>query len=331
MSRLFALLAVVLALDVVAQEATLQLGNEAWPPFVLEGDEQGTAEAIVCQALAQAGFGCELNYGAWENMLGEAEAGELDGIAAIWFTPERGRSLVFSSPYLTNRLVPVTVAGGPSIRQVSDLADRRVALESGVAYGDELLAAQGNFTVIPVQGAESALEALREQEAEVAIVDELFARELLGSADNRDLVIGDVALAYRELHFAVSRSNPQAQQIVAGFNQAYQVMLRDGTINQILDMDWVATDLGADGVMDFIHRGGGLDPAAGDSDGGGSVYALGQSEYSQIRDAEFVGSNARFLADDEIHETPEAAMDALETGKRCYYDSFSARIVCNNR
>ncbi len=331
MSRLFALLAVVLALDVTAQEGTLQLGNEVWPPFVLEGEEQGTAEAIVCEALAQAGFGCELNYGAWENMLNAAEAGELDGIAAIWFTPERGNSLIFSSPYLTNRLVPVTVAGGPSIRQVSDLAGRRVALEVGVAYGEELLAAQDSFTVISVQGAESALEALRRQEAEIAVVDELFARELLDAGDSRDLVIGDVALAYRELHFAVSRGNPRAREIVAGFNQAYQVMLREGTINRILDMDWVATDLGADGVMDFIHRGGGLDPAAGAADGGGSVYALGQAEYSQIRDPGFVGSNARYLADDEIYETPEAAMDALATEKRCYYDSLSARIVCNRR
>lgn len=331
MSRLFALLPVVLAFNVTAQAQTLQLGNEPWPPFVLEGEQQGTAEAIVCEALDQAGFSCAMNYGSWEEMLASAKAGELDGIAAIWFTPKRGQDLVFSSPYLTNRLVPVTVVGGPTIRQIADLKGRQVALEEDVAYGEALLAARDSFTVIPVRGAENALQALREQKAEVAIVDELFARELLDSADHRDLLIGDVALAYRELHFAVSRGNPQAQQIVAEFNQAYGIMLRDGTVNEILDMDWVATDLGADGVMDFIHRGGGIDPAAGDTDGGGSVYALGQSEYSQIRDPDFVGSNARFLADDQVHETPEAAMNALDTGKRCQYDSLSARIVCARR
>lgn len=322
---------VVLAFGVAAQENTLQLGNEPWPPFVLEGEDQGTAEQIVCEALMQAGFGCALNYGAWEDMLSAAETGELDGIAAVWFTPERGKSLVFSSPYLTNRLVPVTAVGGPAIRQVSDLAERRVALEVDVAYGDTLLAAKESFTVVPVRGAENALEALRQQEAEVAIVDELFARELLDSPDHRDLVIGDVALAYRELHFAVSRTNPQAEKIVAGFNQAYRVMLRDGTVNQILDMDWVATDLGADGVMDFIHRGGGLDPQAGDAAGGGSVYALGQDEYAQIRDPEFSGSNVRYLADDQAYETPEAAMNALDTGRRCRFDRFTAHMICERR
>ncbi len=330
MNRCFALVCLVLAVSGAAQAQTLQLGNEPWPPFVLEGTKQGTAEAIVCEALSQSGYTCAMNYGSWESMLAEAEAGELDGIAAIWFTPDRGRELVFSAPYLTNRLVPVTAAGGPAIRQVADLKGRRVALEVDVAYGEELLAAQDSFTVVPVRGSDGALEALRQQEAEVAIVDELFARELLESDENRDLVIGDVALAYRELHFAVSRANPLAQQIVAGFNQAYTVMLRDGMVNQILDMDWVATDLGADGVMDFIYRGG-LDPVGIDADPSGSVYALGQDEYNQIRDPDFIGSNAQYLSDDQVHETPEAAMNALDTGKRCQYDSLSAQIVCSRR
>lgn len=313
-----------------AQAETLQLGNEPWPPFVLEGEARGTAEAIVCEALERAGHGCAMNYDGWEATLAAARAGELDGIAAAWYTVERGRDLQFSASYLTNRLVPVTRTGDPAVQDIADLDGKKVALEVGVAYGEALLAARERFEVVDVRGADAALAALRDGQAEVAIVDELFVLDALGEGA-ADLAIGDVALAYRELHFAVARSHPSSGQIIADFNTAYRNMVRDGTVNRILEVDWLATDLGSDGVMDFIHRGGGLEAAVADVATRDSVYALGQDEYETIRDPGFVGSNANYLADDQAYQTPEAAMKALDTGKRCSYDSQTAQIVCKGR
>lgn len=313
---------------------TLMLGNEPWPPFVIEGNEAGTAEAIVCEALARGGHDCDVRYAPWPETLAAAESGELDGIAAAWYTVERGRTLQFSQSYLTNRLVPVTLSGAAGVNSLADLAGLRVALEGAVAYGDALLAARETFTVVEVQGADDALAALRDGRADVAIVDELYARDALaGAADtgSTPLAPGDVALAFRELHFAVSRERGDAGQIIADFNRAYQSMLRDGTVNRILGLEWLATDLESDGVMDFIHRGGGLQAAVSDVASGESVYALGQDEYDAIRDPGFQGSNANYLADDEAYQTPEAAMKSLESGNRCRYDSRTARMICSGR
>ncbi|MEM1411996.1 MAG: transporter substrate-binding domain-containing protein [Pseudomonadota bacterium] len=322
--------ALTTGLSTGARAETLQLGNEPWPPFVLAGDARGTAEAIVCEALERADYTCTMNHDGWEATLAAARTGELDGIAAAWYTVDRGRDLKFSTAYLTNRLVPVTLKDGPSIQEIGDLHDQRVALEVDVAYGEALLAARSAFDVVDVRGADAALEALRQGEADVAVVDELFVRDALGDdAEASGLSIGEVALAYRELHFAVSRSHPQAGQILADFNLSYREMVRDGTVNRILDMEWLATDLGSDGVMDFIHRGGGLNAAVADVASRESVYALGQDEYEAIRDPGFQGSNANFLSDDKAYETPEAAMQALDSGRRCSYDSLTARIVCN--
>ena len=310
---------------------TLILGNEPWPPFIIEGDEAGTAEAIVCEALARGGHDCDVRYASWPETLEAAQAGELDGIAAAWYTVERGRTLQFSQSYLTNRLIPVTRSGGVAIRNLKDLAEQRVALEVSVAYGDALLAARETFTVVDVRGADDALAALRDGRADVAIVDELYVRDALDSSSDNDLVPGNVALAFRELHFAVSRERADAGQVVADFNQAYQSMLRDGTVNRILDLEWLATDLESDGVMDFIHRGGGLQAAVSDVASSESVYALGQDEYNAIRDPGFQGSNVNYLADDQAYQTPEAAMKSLESGKRCRYDSRTAHMVCSGR
>lgn len=328
MHRISCLILALAATSAASAEA-LKLGNEPWPPFVIEGEAQGTAEAIVCEALSRNGHDCTMSYGDWPETLAAARAGELDGIAAAWYSADRGRDLLFSSAYLTNRLVPVTPAGANPVAGLGDLAGQRVALESAFAYGEALLAAREGFTVVEVKGGDRALAALRSGEADVAVVDELFAEEALDGAD--DLVVGDVALAFRELHFAMSRAHPQAQAVVADFNAAYQAMLRDGTVNRILDMEWVATDLGADGVMDFIHRGGGLEAAVADVASSERVYALGQDDFDQIRDAGFQGSNVNFLADEVSYETPEAAMQALDSGRRCSYDNATARIVCSRR
>lgn len=309
----------------------LKLGNEPWPPFVLEGEERGTAEAIVCEALGRSGYECALSHGDWATTLAAAEAGALDAIAAAWFTPERGRLLHFSAPYLTNRLIPVTLAGGPKVERIGDLAGKRVALEVGVAYGETLLTAREGFETVDVRGGEAALAALRDGRADVAVLDELFVLEALRDDAGARFSSGEVALAFRELHFAVSRTRPDAQAIVADFNRAYQAMVRDGMVNRILGLEWLATDLEADGVMDFIHRGGGLDAAVADVATRDRVYALGQDEFDAIRDPGFQGSNARFLANDTAYETPEAAMRALESDRRCRYDSRTATIVCTGR
>ena len=331
MNRFLFCLVLTLLVPGTAAAETVRLGNEPWPPFVLEGEEKGTAEAIVCEALARGGHDCTMRYDDWEATLVAAEAGELDGIAAAWFTPERGQALLFSAAYLTNRLVPVTRDGGPVIRDVEDLEGRTVALEVAVAYGEALLSARDRFTSVDVRGSNEALSALRDGRAEVAVVDELFVRDALDDGDAEGLVIGNVALAFRELHFAMSRAHPAAQGIVADFNRAYQEMLRDGTVNRILDLEWLATDLESDGVMEFIHRGGGLDAAVAEAAAGGSVYALDQDDYQAIRDPGFTGSNANYLSGDQSYETPEAAMQAIEPGRRCSYDSGAARIVCTRR
>jgi ABC-type amino acid transport substrate-binding protein len=317
------------AAPVTTAADTLVLGNEPWPPFIIEGGEAGTAEAIVCEALARGGHDCDLRYAPWPETLAAAQAGELDGIAAAWYTVDRGRTLQFSQSYLTNRLIPVTSAGADEVRSLADLAGKRVALEVAVAYGDALLAAQQTFTVVDVRGADDAMAALRDGRAEVAIVDELYVRDATTRDD--DFTPGDVALAFRELHFAVSRERADAGQIIADFNQAYQSMLRDGTVNRILDLEWLATDLESDGVMDFIHRGGGLQAAVAGVASSESVYALGQDEYDAIRDPGFQGSNVNYLADDQAYQTPEAAMKSLDAGKRCRYDSRTAHMICSGR
>ncbi len=325
MKALFCSILLMVATPLLAERETVALGNEPWPPYVLAGDDEGTAELIVCEALDRAGWDCDIKLDEWDNTLQLASAGELDGIAAVWHTPQRAKSLLYSRPYLTNRLVPVYSSGLElNIQEVGDLKGLRVVTEIQVAYGEEIMAALESLSVEQVRGVENALRAVQSDKADVALIDELSARDLLKKPAFKDLVTGQRALAYRELYFAVSKKHPKGAEIITSFNESYQSMLKDGSVNRILDIDWVVTDLKFDGIPDFIHRGGSeLD--AGTS---GAVYPVGQKDYQMISQPGFTGSNANFQVTDAEHDPTGGSKSSFTLKKKCYYDNRTARIVC---
>jgi len=311
----------------LAQRQAVTLGNEPWPPYVLSGEERGIAEKIVCEALERAGWECAVKRGEWAETLQMASDGSLDGIAALWYTHERAESLRFSTPYLTNRLLPVFKSdAGLMITGLQDLASLRIVMVEGFAYGEEIDNALVGLSVTRVRGFEDALNAVQNDEADVALIDELAARGYLDQHQNNNLAIGQTAMSYRELHFAVSRKHPRQPEIIKAFHEAYISMLKDGSINRILDLDWVVTDLKGDGTPDFIYRTG-ENPA--ESELFDTVYPINQQVYQMINRPGYTGANANFAGNEMAREDFKAATDAeLKPKKTCHYDNLSGRVIC---
>ena len=311
----------------LAQDQTLTLGNEPWPPYVLSGEKKGTAERIVCEALERAGWGCTVERGGWVEILQQASDGELDGIAALWHTEKRAASLRYSAPYLTNRLLPVVRKdSGLVINSLEELTEQRIAIVEKFAYGEAVENALATLMVTTVSSFENALGAVQSGEVDVALVDELAAREYVGQPGNSNLSMGQTALSFRELYFAVSRKHPQSSAIIGAFNKAYISMLKDGTINRILDIDWVVIDLKLDGIPDFIHRGGGYATESVTFD---TVYPVSQKGYQMIHEPGFTGANANFTVSDQMRDEFGAGTGTgFKQKKPCHYDSFSGRVVC---
>ncbi|MCY4597979.1 MAG: transporter substrate-binding domain-containing protein [Bryobacterales bacterium] len=63
-------------------------------------------------------------------------SGDFSGSAAFWKDTERERVLLYSQPYLENRLILVGRQGSDvSANSLADLAGKRIALVAGYAYG----------------------------------------------------------------------------------------------------------------------------------------------------------------------------------------------------
>ncbi len=325
------LIALSLATAVEAKDPLL-LSNDTWPPFILEGNEQGTAEKLVCQALSLQGWPCKVEVKDWEIVLQEARIGSIDGIAAAWRNPDREQYLVFSEPYLSNRIIPVVHSRSDvTIARASDLAGLRVALVTDYAYGDTIEGLKADFTVVKARNSLDALKAVSSGKADTALVDELVARDKLDTPVMENLTMINMVLAFRDLHFAVSRQNPQAEEIIGDFQRGYKQMLADGTVNEILNVDWLATDFGQSGKLNVVMRSGvSLDELAAPSNDG-EVFALEASEYDLLQQRDMDPNRVNYQVDGKSYSNLQSALDDV-FGKDtpCKHKNYTSQFDCTD-
>ncbi len=309
----------------------LILSNDVWPPFIIKGSKQGTAEMLVCQALERSGWTCTVKVNDWEAVLDEARIGAIDGIAAAWKNPERETYLLFSEPYLTNRIVPVINDASPvDVKTLADLAGRRVALVSDYAYGDEITAILPRIQLVSANTSLNAIREVRTGKADVALIDELVAREEEYEALMSGLTALDTVLAYRDLHLAISKQHPDAEVIIEDFQRGYKLMLADGSVNEILNVDWLATDFGQSGDINVVMRSDVSLDELSDPSAEGSVYALETSEYQAIRQRDYDPNRANYQLSGKSYSSLQSALDdAFGKDTVCKHKNYTSQFDCS--
>ena len=241
-----------------AEPPTLRLGSDEWPPFTGSPGTERAALDLVHGALDRAGVAAETTISDWKAVETAIRRGELDGSAAIWRSERREKDLLFSEPYLENRLVLIGRSGSDvSARRLTELAGKRVAAVANYAYGDSIEHAVG-VLFVGTDNDQDSLDRLRAGDVEFMLVDELVVRHLLDFQPEeveRHLEVGLNPLARRTLHFAVRRDVPGAEGIIAAFNTEIRRMLGDGSYARILQVGWVRVDMDGDGLYELVPYG----------------------------------------------------------------------------
>ncbi len=255
-----------------ADEPELLLASDIWPPFTDQDDKHRIAIEIVHTALERAGIQAATTVVDWKDVERGIQRGSFDGSAAMWRSIQRERELLFSDPYLENRLVLIGRKGTDvKATQISDLGGKRVAVVGHYAYGEEIDSAQGVFFVSGRNDQEN-LDKLLTGDVDYMLADELVARYLLTYQPEEaaaKLEIGTTPLARRTLHFVLRRNMVGAAQIIGAFNREIRSMLADGTFAEILQLGWIQVDIDGDGRDEVVALGDrvGLAPP-------GSVYDI---------------------------------------------------------
>jgi ABC-type amino acid transport substrate-binding protein len=256
-------LGLVMALMVLAPAASaqtpapLRLVSTAWPPFTNASGQTRLALDLVDEALKRIDLRADTVIVEESTFTTALVAGEFDGSAAAWRDAERERVLVFSEPYLENRLMLVGRRGSDvSAASLAALAGKRVVVVGGYSYGDDVAAGSGPV-VVRSRGEEDSLTRLLAGEADYTLMDELVVQYLLahhGDQVRTRLQVGSRPLIIRPLHLAIRRSRPDAESIVKRFNSELRRLIVDRTYHRLLQVDWIQADVDGDGRKELIFR-----------------------------------------------------------------------------
>jgi polar amino acid transport system substrate-binding protein len=252
---LLAAAAVSVAVSLSAQTGPLLLVSTAWPPFTNAPGQPRFALDLVEAALARIGVSSKTTIVSAAQFTPSLLTGPFDGSAAAWKDPERERVLLFSQPFLENRLVLIARRGGDvSATVLAALKGKRVAIVEGYAYGD-VVDSNGGPTFVRSRSEEDSLSRLLNGSVDYTLMDELVVQYIVQNYPKESgakLQIGSTALLIRDLYFALRRSRPDAESIISRFNAQLTGMIADRTYHRLLHVDWIRADINGDGIAEYV-------------------------------------------------------------------------------
>ncbi|MGI9547368.1 MAG: substrate-binding periplasmic protein [Flavobacteriaceae bacterium] len=255
------LLTKVLLLSVIcvaAQKNSLHLASDVWPPFSDRNGEKAFALEVVKEALRRGNISANTSIVSFEEVLDGLNSASYDGSATLWKTEDRESYLLYSAPYLENRLVLVGRVGSDvSFDSLDELQNKRVSVVSDYAYGSSIYTIPG-VVILPGNSDQQNLEFLLEGKTDYMLVDELLIKYLLEYQHQevkKYLSVGTKAIMVQPLYMAILKKTPNAAGIISGFNDQISEMMADGTYNEILELNWIQYDVDGDGVLELVMNG----------------------------------------------------------------------------
>ncbi len=279
---------------------SLRLVTTTWPPFSGAQGKPRFALDLVDAALERMGIGADMVVMDEERLSSVLLTGGFDGSATAWRNEAREAAMIYSRPYLENRLILVGRAGSDvSAASLAGLAGTSVALAAGSGYAG-VAATEGGPEFVRSNSVEDGVTRLLNGEVDYVLMDDLVVQYLIANHEREAqtrLAFGSTPLLARSLHLAVRRSLPDADAIISRFNAEVGAMVADRTYHSLLMLDWIRTDVDGDGLGEYVPHGNlaGPDPPV-------HFYELFLSD----RPAMGPGMTRRYYLDGSVYENWQA-------------------------
>ena len=232
------------------QSGQLRLVSTLWTQFTATAGQPRFALDLVEAGLGRIGMSGSTTFVEATRFTPALFGSDFDGSGAAWKDAERERVLLFSEPYLENRLVLVGRAGADvSAPSLATLKGRRIASVEGDAYGPAIEAAGPIF--VRTSGEEDSVRQLLSTTVDFALIDELVVNYIVEhhpEEAKKRLQLGAIPLVTRQLFFTVNRARADAHAIVTRFNAQLRGMIADRTYHRLLHVEWISADVNGDGT-----------------------------------------------------------------------------------
>ncbi len=219
-----------LAADKVLKVAT----NVAFPPYEYYEDEKvvGIDVDIVQAICDKLGYEMELSDMEFGSIITAVAAGKVDvGFGAITITEERAKSVNFTTSYSTG-IQSIIVKEDSPITSVEDLEAKGIKIgvqqdTTGDIYATDQF---GEDHMARFNKGADAVQALITGKVNCVIIDNSPAETFV--AQNKGLKILPTAYAEEAYGFEL---NKNATELYEEFNGALEELLKDGTVQKIID------------------------------------------------------------------------------------------------
>jgi polar amino acid transport system substrate-binding protein len=218
---------------------TINIVSSQWSPYVDDSmQDRGLAAELVTTALKRKGYKSTLSLDSWQRALEGVRLGVFDANCAIWKTEDRERDLLYSEPYLENKISFIKRKSLQlNYQQLDDLKGYMIGVVRDYAYGEQFTQSR-DLIKVPANHIVQNLQKLEAGSIELTLGDERainYKLQQFFPTESTSFEFVEPPLTYKNLYFAVSRSNKAAAQIIRDFNQSIEEMKQDGSYYQIID------------------------------------------------------------------------------------------------
>lgn len=248
------LMSMVAAVAAGPQGQSLRFVSTVWSPFTNVTGQPRIALDLVEAALKRIGVTSTTSMVEPSAFTTTLLNGPADGTASAWKDSQREKVLLYSEPYLENRLIVVGRRGSDvNALSLAELKGKRIAIVAGYAYGDDI--DKTGPTFVRTGSEEDSVRRLLASDVDYALIDELVVKSIFErypeQAEAR-LQVGAASMLRRPLHLAIRRTVPNAASIVERFNAQLRTMIADRTYHKLLNMHWISADVDGDGITESI-------------------------------------------------------------------------------
>ncbi|WP_020557959.1 amino acid ABC transporter substrate-binding protein [Thiofilum flexile] len=165
----------------------------------------------------------------WDGLIAGVDAGRYDVVVnQVGITPERQEKYDFSQPYISAPMVLITHADNDSIKQLSDIKDKKAAQTLTSNFGKKAVALGAEL--VSVDGFAQAIDLLISKRADVTLNDRLSFFDFKKQKPDAPVKIVASDTEAADSGILVKKGNPA---LLAAINKALDEIKADGTYAKI--------------------------------------------------------------------------------------------------
>ena len=235
-SKIVSAYLLVISLTVTAEP--LDFVTVDWAPFYgrdLVG--QGFYSVLTREAFARVGYELEISFVPWKRAMVEVKSLRFDGLLGAYFTEDRAIDFFFTDSVYSSDEVFVVKAGS-GIDTIEQVLAGSIAGIAGTAQVVELesmgVTVNNNLNSINIikMVHSGRVDALIDGRA--AFYYQLSDNSEFSNVSKSDFMVIDPPFRSYQLYNAISKTHPDAEELIKSFNRGLQEIIADGTYQKIL-------------------------------------------------------------------------------------------------